>query len=209
MKGASCVLISLLVSNLCCLVMTGAYAQAPATPSTVTSDEMVVYAAVLHSLEKLGESSHFLIAESTSTFACNESTCNGFAMGGCNGLRTANETPSARLTIVKRDLQELQGDTAASFEERNRVCASIRGAIPTEADYRYLSDPGIPPEWKDKYLVYFSRVGFNPDQTQALVDISLVSWTDGTKSGGMYIVLNKVGGKWVPAGSSAVWRLMQ
>jgi hypothetical protein len=130
-------------------------------------------------------------------------------MGGCNGLRLVDESPAQRLQIVKRDLPLLRQETLESFEKRNQQCASIRGTIPTDSDYRYLNGPGIPNDWKYTYLVYLSRVGFNADHTQALVNLSAFSATDGTKSGGAYISLSKRDGKWEVGGTSAVWQLIQ
>jgi len=196
--------VPLLLGTICYLPLVNA--QIPGTRTEVPSNELAVYGAVLDSLQRLGKTTHFLVAEATSTFACGANTCNGFSMGGCNGLKASAETPTERLVIVKRDLPSLKESTITSFEEKNRQCSSIGGVIPTVANYRYLHDD-VPPGWKDKYLVYFSRVGFSTDRSQALVNISIISWTDGTKSGGMYILLNKVGDRWMPGGSSAVWQL--
>ncbi len=170
---------------------------------------MAVYGAILDWIGTPGGHERILIAESTSTFACGGTICNGFSMGGCNGLRLAGESPAQQLQIVKRDIPLLRLETLDSFEKRNQQCASIRGPIPTSADYRYLNDPGIPKDWKYTYLVYVSRVGFNADRAQALVDLSTFSAADGTKSGGAYVSLSKLSGKWEVGGTSAVWRLMQ
>jgi hypothetical protein len=182
---------------------------ARAADATVTSDEMAVYGALLNWIGAPGGHERILVAESTSTFACGGMICNGFSMSGCNGLRSAGESPAQRLQIVKRDLPLLRPETLDSFEKRNQQCASIRGTIPTGADYRYLNDPDIPKDWKYTYLVYVSRVGFNADHTQALVDLSAFSATDGAKSGGAYISLRNRNGKWEVGATSAVWQLTQ
>jgi len=138
-------------------------------------DELAVYAAVLDASEKLGPASRPLIADTTSTFACGTTICNGSSMGGCNGLRTANEAPSERLAIVKRDITDLEGDTVSNFDQQNQKCASVSHDIPTISDYHLFSDADIPTTWKYSFLVYFSRVGFNARHTQALVNVGLMS----------------------------------
>jgi hypothetical protein len=178
---------------------------APAAPKP--DDELAVYAAVLDSSEKLGPTSRPLIADTTSTFACATTICNGFSMGGCNGLRTANETPSERLATVKRDIPDLQADTVSSFEQQNQKCISVRHDIPTTAGYHLFNDADIPKTWKYSFLVYFSRVGFNPQHTQALVNVGRMSATNAKDSGGEYLILNKKSGKWVLGEGSPVWEL--
>jgi hypothetical protein len=180
--------------------------QATLPPAVATEDELAVYAAVLDS-PTLGSTSRPLIADTTSTFACATTICNGFSMGGCNGLRTANETPSERLTIVKRDIPELQADTVSSFEQQNQKCTSVGHDIPTAIGYHLFSDSDIPKEWHYSFLVYFSRVGFNAQHTQALVNVGLMSATNAKESNGEYLILNKKSGKWALSDSSAVWEL--
>lgn len=189
------------------LLPIGVHAQVPAQ-TTVSSDELAVYATVLSSSEKLGKSSRPLIADTTSTFACGHTSfCNALSMGNCNGLRSVDESPSDRLAIVKRDLPDLQKSTSASFEEENQACASIPDRIPATFQYYLFNDPGIPKTWKYSYLVYFSRVGFNQAHTQALVNVGLFSATNASDSEGKYLILNKVSGKWVLGDSSTIWQL--
>lgn len=199
----------LVLSSLLLLCLPQADGQNSAALAVLTSDELAVYAAVLDSSQGLGKGSRVLIADSTSTFACDATICNGFSMGGCNGLRGAGESPAERLAIVKRDLPGLGADTITSFEGSNQQCASIHDRIPTAADYHYLNDPDIPKDWNYAFIVYFSRVGFNAEHTQALVSVSLFSAANAKDSGGKYLILSKIGGKWVPGGASAVWELTQ
>lgn len=182
-------------------------AQAGTAGEKASSDELVVYAAILDSLSKLDANSHFLIADKTSTFACGEADGNGLSVGGCNGLRTSNETPADRLAIVVRDLPELRKNTLGEFLSVNQQCASIAHKIPSSADYHLFNDSDIPKTWKYSFLVYLSRVGFNPEHTEALVNVGLFSYADGNLSEGYYVVLRKLAGKWTLGGTSAVWKL--
>jgi hypothetical protein len=182
-------------------------AQASANSISVSNEELLIYAMVLDTSPKLGPSSHPLIADSTSTFSCNKTSCNGFLMGRCNGMRGEGETISDRISYVKRDIPELQEKTISSFIEQNQECANINSKIPTVSNYHMFSDPAIPKDWKYSYLVYFSRVGFNPEHTQALLYIGLVSRTNANNSQGSHFILTKLSGKWVLGASSPVWQM--
>jgi hypothetical protein len=178
-----------------------------ATNEAASSDELVVYAAILDSLGRVDANSRFLIADKTSTFSCGESTGNGLSIAGCNGLRNSNETPSDRMAIVTRDLRGLQKDTLREFLSANQQCVSITHKIPSDADYHLFNDPEIPKAWKYSLLVYLSRVGFNREHTEALVNLGLFSYADRNLSEGHYVVLRKLAGKWVLGETSAVWKL--
>jgi len=130
--------------------------------------------------------SHPFVADHTSTFECS-SGCNGFAMGGCNGLRAKDETPAERLAIVKRDLTELEQATIADFKSRNERCSELAKKIPTDSPYFLFgvnTSEKAPSGWEHADFFYFSRVAFNKQQTQALVHISFMSGTNAADSGG-------------------------
>jgi hypothetical protein len=174
---------------------------------TVSPDEMLVYAAILDSQSRINANGHFLIADKTSTFSCGEPTGNGFSIGGCNGLRDTSETPSDRMVIVARDLPELQKDTLREFANANQQYALITHKIPSSADYYLFNDREMPKDWKYSFLLYLSRVGFNREHTEALVNVGLFSYADSSLSEGHYLALRKLAGKWTLGGTSAVWKL--
>lgn len=199
LKAGAAVLISICMSPM--------VAQPRAIAETASPDELEVYAAILDSLSSHDANSHFLIADKTSTFSCGEANGNGLSIDGCNGLRTSNETPSDRVAIVRRDLPELHEDTLNEFLVANQQFVSIAHKIPSNADYFLFNDPEIPKSWKYSFLVYLSRVGFNPEHTEALVNLGLFSASDSTLSEGHYVELHKIGGQWKLGRTSAVWKL--
>jgi hypothetical protein len=182
-------------------------AQSSTGSPAVSSEEIAIYATVLDTLPWLGPSSRPLIADSTSTFSCSKASCNGFLMGSCDGLRNEGETIADRMSLVKRDIPVLQAATASNFVGLNQACASIKSKIPTAADYRLFSDQKIPENWKYSYLVYFSRVGFNAEHTQALVYVGLVSSTNSKNSGGNHFILKMSSGKWILGEGSSFWQM--
>ena len=178
-----------------------------ATNKTASSDELAVYAAILDSLSQLNPNSHFLIADKTSTFTCGESTGNGLSIAGCNGLRNSNETPSDRMVIVARDLPELQKEMLGEFLNANQQYVSITHKIPSSANYYLFNDREKPKDWKYSFLVYLSRVGFNRERTEALLNVGIFSYADSNLSEGHYVVLRKIAGKWTLGETSVVWKL--
>jgi hypothetical protein len=182
-------------------------ALAQRSAEAINSDELAVYAAILDSPENFSEDSRILIADKTSTFACGETTENGLSVGGCNGLRGSSETPSERMAIVLKDITGLKKDTVDEFVRTNQKCVSITRNIPSKMDYYLFNDPGIPKSWKYSFLVYFSRVGFNSEHIEALVNVGSFSSVDAKLSEGHYVVLHNLAGKWALGESSAVWKL--
>jgi hypothetical protein len=192
------------------LFCTLALGQSPSSASaTLSSDEYSVYAAAINFFLRAGIASHPLVADHTSTFAC-DSGCNGSQTGGCNGLRSKSETPSARLAKVQGDLPSLDSSAIRDFEVKNQACSEIAPRIPIKNKYVLFSPShlsGLPEDWKFQDYFYFSRVGMDSKRNQALVYIGFMSGTDGSDSGGRYFLFEKTDGSWSRKGTSAVWQL--
>jgi hypothetical protein len=175
----------------------------------LSSEEYKILAASVDLFRKNQLASHPFIADHTSTFAC-DSSCNGFAMGGCNGLRRTDETPAERLAIVERDLPKLEETTISDFKSKNERCSEVGKKIPTQSPYFLfgLASGEKPPSgWEHPDFFYFSRVAFSPQHTQALLEVSFMSGTSAADSGGRYFLFVKKHGRWELEGSSAVWEL--
>lgn len=173
----------------------------------LSAEEYRVLAAAIDTFQNEETASHPLIADHTSTFECG-SSCNGMQIGGCNGLRAKRESPAERLAIVKRDLPDLEKYTVSDFISKNERCSEITKKIPTVSPYFLFGSsatekPLAGSEHPDYF--YFSRVAFNQEQTQALVNISFISGTDSGDNRGRYFLFTKKNRKWVPVSSSAVW----
>lgn len=185
------------------------FASAQAQSYELTSEEYRVLGAAIDTFQNEQTSSHPLIADHTSTFECG-SSCNGLQMGGCNGLRVKNESPTERLAIVKRDLPALEKSTVSDFLSKNGRCSEILKKVPAASPYFLFGSSTTekpPAGWEHPDMFYFSRVAFNQEQTQALLNIGFMSGTDGADSRGRYFLFAKKNGKWAPVASSAVWEL--
>lgn len=179
----------------------------------VPVDERAIYSAVLDKLWELKSSRHPLISEYTSTFDC-KNECNGFKIGGCNGMRNADESPKETLdTVCSRGLKQLPSMLAAEFISKNGRCAKIVGPLLTKHEYHYFSltdsklNESVPKSWDHPDLIYFSRVAFDKSRKMALVYFGFMSGTDGSKSGGFYTQLDLVGSTWKITSSVQFWSM--
>jgi len=205
----------LIVAVLVCAVQ-NMYGQIPgriktsensSSQTTVNFDELVVYATILDSMSESNANSHFLIADKTLTFACGEGDGNGLSIAGCNGLRSSTESPIERMAILARDLPNLQKDVLSAFVTANQKYATILHNIPSRSDYFLFNDSAKPKDWTYSFLVYLSRVAFNQEHTEALVNVGVFSYMDSQLSEGHYVVLRKLAGKWKIGETSVVWKL--
>jgi hypothetical protein len=193
------------------LLITSGYAK-DQKPPTVSNAELAVYAAVLNELSKNGSVHHPLIANRTSSFDC-QNICNGMEIAGCSGMRASTETPKEVLSRVKEEINSLSSPILLQFETKNQTCAAIGQGLPTKTKHHLFSlidlevNGLIPKEWTHPDYLYFSRVAFDKAGRQALVYLGLMSGSDGTKSAGLYIQLNKVGVEWKMDSTVSVWTL--
>ena len=165
--------------------------------------------AMLDGFREAGRAPHPIVADYTSTYDC-DSICNGMKIGRCNGMTGSDESPKERLAIVKRDIPDLTQTTISDFYDKNQHCSKIGNAIPSGSTFFLFGTDHtekLPDGWEHADFFYFSRVGFNSSRTQALINVSFYSGTDGTHSGGKYFLLSKENGKWVPKASSIVWQM--
>lgn len=175
----------------------------------IAPDEYSVYAAVIKELGAAGLVDHPLINDQTSTFACG-TACNGMLVGNCSGMRSENQTPAQALDALSKQLKSLKKETSVDFEAKNQKCAAIQKVLPLSTRYYLFSQKRtdeLPTDWSHPDLLYFSRVGLDPQVTQALVYVTLFSGTDEKNSGGLYILFNKSNTTWKMDKVVHVWNL--
>ncbi|MGB8890030.1 MAG: hypothetical protein WCC87_25125 [Candidatus Korobacteraceae bacterium] len=195
--------ISALALLLCC----ASYAQR--THKDLSTEESVVMGVMVDGFRDGGRASHPIVADYTSTYDC-AAICNGMKIGRCNGLANNDETPAERLAIVKRDMPDVEQATLSDFEAKNLHCSKIRDKPPSQSPSFLFGEEHaekLPSGWEHADFFYFSRVGFNAQGTQALINVSFMSGTNSGNSGGKYFLLFKEAGKWVPKESSVVWQM--
>ena len=120
-------------------------------------------------------------------------------------MRVADQAPQEVLKTLRETFKELQKATASEFEKQNMHCSLLENRFPIGEEYLWTGEDGpdavgkqivkeIPEEWKDADLLYFSRVGFDPEQKQALLYWGLFCHQDCGWFG--WYFLKKRNGKW-------------
>ncbi|HXR32265.1 MAG TPA: hypothetical protein VN830_01050 [Verrucomicrobiae bacterium] len=170
-------------------------------------EEYAVYGAVMKSLLRDYPELKLYIQPRTLSFECGKESCNTFQVGeGCSAMRVADQTPQGVLKALRQTFKELQKVTTSDFEKKNAHCGLLENRFPVERDYLWTGEDGktamgkrsveeIPEEWKDADFLYFSRVGFDPEQKQALLYWGLFCHQDCGWFG--WYLLSKRSGKWV------------
>src|SRR5690348_1668936 len=75
-----------------------------APEDAITPAEIPVMAAALDAAYTFASPGWVMLAARTATFACNPSANIGMEMGGCSGMRAADETAAQRLATVRQDI---------------------------------------------------------------------------------------------------------
>jgi len=172
-------------------------------------EEYAVYAAVVTQFSANGLIDRPMISDRTSTFQCGRS-CNGMLVGKCSGMRAEDESAKQALERLSKQAAELKKETTEDFEGKNQECAQIKELLPLDVPYYMFSQSTAedsPKAWRHPDYLYFSRVGFDPQGTQALVYLALMSGTDGKRSGGTYVLAAKEGTAWKVQKVVRVWSL--
>jgi hypothetical protein len=87
-------------------------------------------------------------------------------------MRSENQTPAQALDALSRQLTFLKKETSVDFEAKNQKCASLQKVLLLSTRYYLFSQSRkdqLPTDWAHPDLLYFSRVGLDPQVTQALV----------------------------------------
>ncbi len=113
---------------------------------------------------------------------------------------------------IRQGLRTLDQETSKDFQGINAKSYLLKDYLPSSSDYVFLSRDEIQQLSKDNWkgfsakypgengIGYFSRVGFNPNFTQALVLEGYYAPSNGpfsTIGAGFLIILQKANGKWV------------
>ena len=179
----------------------------------VGTDEYAVYAALIDQLLLHGKTGRLLLGDRTLSFECDGEKGSAINVGGCSGMRTKEQTPRQALDQVRRSLLRIHSSTLEDFERKNQKGLPLENRFPLKVDYVLYGErhpEGPEKDWgTPDFAVYLSRVGFNQDQTEALVYVAAVSWTNAQLSGGDYVLLDNKQAKWKVREKRRVWQLGQ
>lgn len=183
--------------------------QAQSKPaSKLDPDEIAVMAVVLEYTYAHATPGWVMVAKHTATFKCNPASDIGLDVGGCNGMRDANETAEERLAKVSKKIPGVSTDMADSLIRKSQESSILPGPLPVPVR-QVLYAPGSKSDIKfggePTFAAYFSRVGFDSLRSKALIYLGTVNWAIRSKSIGQYLYLEKHDGVWTIKDHAKVW----
>lgn len=168
-------------------------AQAASAAPQVSSDEYAVYQAVLDTYQFPKTDAHVILFNRTIKFGCGEQPAGIPLSHGCSFMAMYPNTPADIWTMLNSNWAHLPKSAWDSFEKQNSANASLGDRFQTSWSHM-LGGEGLQAkggdEWKSpNFELFFSRVGFNPDKTDAIVYVLLLSHADNVSTSGEYFRL--------------------
>ncbi|HUL55730.1 MAG TPA: hypothetical protein VLT60_01950, partial [Usitatibacter sp.] len=106
---------------------------------------------------------------------------------------------------LSRQFPDASPEVIADFREKAQYGALVSRPLPINImqtiGERGATDPALQPA----FVLDFSRVGFNPAKTEAIVYIAGVSQNEPKRSYGEYLYLRNDGGTWKVAARARNW----
>ncbi len=189
------------------LIVIGAYG--PALSSILADDQPAVseqgyrvYNALLNLMQFQKKDIHMLIADTTLNFKCGEDSGAPILMNGCGGMRMPPDEPSDIMRLLQKNWPTMETATWEDFAKQNAESAKLQDAFSTSWKHSVAAFGGpLPREWASPDLVIFlSRVGFNMNQTEAVVYCLTFSYMDKVPTEGDYFFFRTDAGEWKPKG---------
>lgn len=181
----------------------------PGSPEAPSTEEIAVMGAALEAAYARVTPGWVLVAARTATFECNPPANIGIDVGGCSGMRLADETPEARLTAVRDAIPGISADLAADLLSKSKQSGLLTDALPARVK-QVLWAPDLAADFRGNqgdptFAAYFSRPGFDSTRSRALIYLGTINWTDRSKSMGQYLYLQKERGAWAVTAHAKVW----
>lgn len=161
----------------------------------VSSDEYEIYNAALNGMQFPKEDVHVLIFDQTLRFGCTKTSDNAISVNSCSFLAIAPDTPKQIMKLLRDSWPQVSKSTCDEFERQNGTSAKLRDSLVTSWKHRLvggdIKDSGGS-EWDSAdFEVFFSRVGFDPQRTEAVVYVLLFSHVDQVQTGGDYFFFRR------------------
>lgn len=183
-------------------------AQEPSTGLELSPADYEVAAAVLGAEYPPEGNKPVMVATQTATFDCNPPVDNGFAIGGCSGMRSADISPEAVIRNVRAAIPSIAPELSRQLLQVGKASATLAHKLPTSVP-QFLYGKGVTekPSRQPEMAFYMSRPAIAKDGAHALIYVGTVSWRDQSKSLGRYFYLEKTDDQWAIKGQFVIWQL--
>jgi hypothetical protein len=170
----------------------------------VSAEEYQVYNAVLGLVQLSKDDAHVVINDKTLNLQCGEKSENPVLLNGCSPMRVSNESLEEITNFLGENWPDLNKSTAQDFGKKNQASTRIREHISTPWKHLLVGDDikdSDSKEWASPDMAIFaSRVGFNPQNTEAIVYLLDFSYLENVPTEGDYFLFRRVGKGWQPKG---------
>jgi len=191
------------LSVIASLAMSSAQTAKVAEP--VGKEDYAVYNAVLDGIQFPDANAHTLVADHTLNFKCGADSGNPVLFNGCSGMIVPPDTPQKIRELLNDGFAKMGALTWIDFEHKNMRSLKLQDSFVTSWKHM-LDGPDIradnSKEWSaPNCTFYFSSVGFNPEKTEAIVFVLLLSNMENVPSSGDYFLYRlESAKKWNPNG---------
>ena len=182
---------------------TAAYGQ-----SAALADDEIAVIVKAYSLTRVGgtEKTAILPVE-TANFRCTGDS--GVKLGGCSGgMRTEKVSADEVIGWLSKEFSAVAGpEVLADFRAKAEYSARVAKPLPIEIKQIIGEPPAKDDSGRPYLLLDFSRVGFNPAKTEAIVYLASVSQSDPKRSFGEYLCFRLDNNVWKVAARARNWAL--
>jgi hypothetical protein len=182
---------------------TAAYGQ-----SAALADDEIAVIVKAYSLTRVGgtEKTAILPVE-TANFRCTGDS--GVKLGGCSGgMRTEKVSADEVIGWLSKEFSAVAGpEVLADFRAKAEYSARVAKPLPIEIKQIIGEPPAKDDSGRPYLLLDFSRVGFNPAKTEAIVYLASVSQSDSKRSFGEYLCFRLDNNVWKVAARARNWAL--
>jgi len=181
-------------------------AQDKAAASELGQDDYEIAATVLKYVYPKGAKDSVMIAPHLATFACNPPVDNGFSMGGCSGMRTADVEPDDVMYSVRAAMPAVTAELASRLVQKGKETATLTHTFPVPIE-QFLAGPDKTPSngLNPELAFYMSRAAVADSGSKALIYVGVVSWRDQSQSQGRYFYLEKSKHGWSVKDTFVLW----
>jgi hypothetical protein len=172
------------------------------TLPAVSEPEYRVYNAMLGLMQFQKKDLHMLIAGTTLNFKCGGDSGNPVLMNGCSGMRMPPEKLSDVMRLLQENWPSMETASWEDFAKENADSATLRDNFSTAWKHKVAPlDIPLSGEWASPDVtIFLSRVGFNVNQTEAVVYCLTFSYMDNVFTEGDYFIFRTDRGEWQPKG---------
>jgi hypothetical protein len=175
-----------------------------AGPQDRSPKDYEVYNALLNLISQIPKKNPYVgIANRTLNFKCGSDPGALILINLCSGMRMPPDTADQVVGTLRKEWTDAERATFDDFSSRNSDSIRLRDNF--SAPWRHglfgMDSEKTPSTKSASDLdIYLSRVGFNLEQTEAIIYALTISHLDQVPTEGDYFLFRLEGGKWAPEG---------